>query len=130
VEGIQGTDHLEHVDLFTQFMIDPVAFQDFMKDNFDHVCTSLFMYQIQPFGRKFTCCVVHIDPAVKGKGNHETVCGLQSISEMVGNSIFKIIGNACDGDCCFSGLQTEFCKTWELQYRVSEFAKKVTSDGI
>jgi hypothetical protein len=130
VEGIQATDHLEHVDLFTQFMIDPVAFQDFVKDNFDHVCTSLFVYQIRPFNRKLTGCVVHVDPAVNGKGNHETVRGSQSISEIVGNSIFKIIGYDCNGDCCFSGLQTEFCKTWELQYRVSGFAKKVTSDAI
>jgi hypothetical protein len=130
VEGIQATDDLEYVDLFTQFMIDPVAFQDFVKDNFDHVCTSLFVYHIQPFNRKLTCCVVHIDPAANGKGNHETVHGLQPISEIVGNSIFKIIGDACNADCCFSGLQTEFCKTWELQDRVSGFAKKVTSDAI
>jgi hypothetical protein len=31
VEGIQGTDHLEHRDLFIQFMINPVAFQVFVK---------------------------------------------------------------------------------------------------
>jgi hypothetical protein len=32
MEGIQGTDHLGHVDLLTQFMIDPVAFQDFVTE--------------------------------------------------------------------------------------------------
>jgi hypothetical protein len=130
VEGIQATDHLEYVYLFAQFMIDPVAFQDFVKDNFDHACTSLFVYQIQPFDRKLTCCVVHIDPAVKGKENRETVRGLQSISEIVGNPIFKIIGDAFNGNSCLNGLQTEFCKTWELQYRVSGFGKMATSDAI
>jgi hypothetical protein len=130
MEVIRGTDYLEHVDLFTGFMIDPLAFQDFVKDNFDHACTSLFVYQIQPFDLKLTCCVAHIDPAVNGKGNYETVRGLQSISKIVGNSIFKIIGDACNGDSCFSGLQVEFCKTWELQYRVSGFTRMVTSEAI
>jgi hypothetical protein len=60
VEGIQGTDHLEHGDLSTQFMIDPVAFQDFVKENFDQAYISLFRYQIQPLDRKLTCCVVHV----------------------------------------------------------------------
>jgi hypothetical protein len=31
VKSIQGTDYLEYVDLFTQLMIDPVVFQDFVK---------------------------------------------------------------------------------------------------
>jgi hypothetical protein len=70
------------------------------------------------------------DPAVNGKGNHETIVGLQSISERVGNSIFKTIGYAFNGDSCFSGFQTEFRKRWERQYRVSGFAKMVTSDAL
>jgi hypothetical protein len=111
-------------------MIDPVAFQDFVKENFDHPCTSLFVYQIQSLDRKFTCCLVHVDPEVNGKGNHKTVTGLQSISERAGNSICKIISYTFDGHSCFSGLRTEFRNTWELQYCVSGFAKKVTSDAI
>jgi hypothetical protein len=111
MEGIQGTDHLEHENLSTQFMIDPAAFQDFVKENFDQAYTSLFVYQIQRLDRKLTYCVVYANPAVNGKGNRETIVGLQSILEMVGSSIFKTIGYAFDGDSCFSGLQTEFRKT-------------------
>jgi hypothetical protein len=130
VESIQGTDHVEYMDLCDHFMIDPVAFQDFVKDNFDHAYTSLSVYQIQPFDCKLTCCIVHIDPAANGKENYETVVGLQSISEIAGSSISKIIGYIFDGDSHFSGLHIECRETWDLQYRVSGFAKMVTSDAL
>jgi hypothetical protein len=45
VEGIQGTDQLERVDLYAQLLTDPVAFQDFVKENINHADTSLFVYQ-------------------------------------------------------------------------------------
>jgi hypothetical protein len=44
VEGIDGIDHLESSDLFTQFVLDPDAFREFLAKPFDRAYTSLFVY--------------------------------------------------------------------------------------
>jgi hypothetical protein len=46
-EGVNGIDHLESPDLFTQFVLDPDAFRRFLMEHFDRACTYLFVYQIR-----------------------------------------------------------------------------------
>jgi hypothetical protein len=43
-EAVDGIDHIESADLFTQFVLDPDAFRGFLAEHFDRAYTSLFVY--------------------------------------------------------------------------------------
>jgi hypothetical protein len=67
VNGIQGMDYLQCTCLFSLFLLEQLAFQDFLRETFDRTYSLLFVYQIQSFNPEFPRCVVHIAPAVQGK---------------------------------------------------------------
>jgi hypothetical protein len=73
VQGLEGIDHLDAPDIFSQFALNPTAFRDFITQHFDRAYSSLFVYQIQPLDPKLTCCVIHATAAINGKGNESTV---------------------------------------------------------
>jgi hypothetical protein len=45
VDDIQGIDHLQFIDLFSYLLLEPSACQDFLSENFDRPCASLFVYR-------------------------------------------------------------------------------------
>jgi hypothetical protein len=45
MEGLEGFAQLEAPDIFSQFVLIPCAFRDFMMEHFEQAYSSLFVYQ-------------------------------------------------------------------------------------
>jgi hypothetical protein len=108
VEGLDGIHQLDARDIFTQFVLNPYAFRDFVTQYFDRVYFSIFVYQIQPINPRFTCCLVHATAAISGKENEGTVVMLEAIAEKLRNASFTVLGYAFDSDSCFNSLHNGF----------------------
>jgi hypothetical protein len=123
MEDFDEIHQLEASDIFTQFVLNPCAFRDFVVQHFDRAYSSLFVDQIQPLDPKFTCCV-HATTAINGNENGSTVTMLKIIAEKLPETPFSLLGCAFDGDSCFDSLHDDFQNAWEKQLssgRLSSF---------
>jgi hypothetical protein len=111
VEGFDGIHQLEAPDIFTQFVLNPHGFRDFVAQHFDQVYLSLFVSQIQPLDPRFTCCVVHATGAING--NENTVTILEIIAERLRETPFSLLRYAFDSDFCFNSPHDGFRNVWE-----------------
>jgi hypothetical protein len=83
VDGLKDLTHLDNPDLLTQFLADPAAFSEFLRQHWDSTDTALFVFQIQPLHPNLTCCIVHVMPAVSGKENNEMVERLHAVKSLL-----------------------------------------------
>jgi hypothetical protein len=110
--SIYSMNHLQSPDLFREFVLDHLAFRDFLAQQWDDAYSSSFVDQVEPIAARLTCCLVYIVPVVNGKGNHVTVATLRSIAETLERRVFKILGYPFDGDSCFNALHDAFQASW------------------
>jgi hypothetical protein len=62
-----------------------------------------------------TCCVLHVMPAVSGKGNNETVERFHALKSMLADRFeFLVRGFGFDGNSCFNAVHTEFYHVWTM----------------
>jgi hypothetical protein len=115
IESIEDFAKLTSPGHFTQFVLHPRKFQEFIQQHGDAVYSSLFVYQVQPLSPEFTCCAVHIANARNGKGNQQTVEKLEEITEILDAKGFQVIGSAFDGDSCLNQLHCQFQQHWNIQ---------------
>jgi hypothetical protein len=113
MEGLDRIHHLDAPDIFTQFILNPCAFRDFVLSHFDRAYSLLFVYQIQPINPRFTCRLVHATSAINGKGNEGTVMTLEAIAAKLRDASFPVLGYAFDGDSYFNSLHDGFENAWE-----------------
>jgi hypothetical protein len=113
VEGLDGIHQLEAPDTFAQFVLNACGFRNFVAQHFDHVYSSLFLYQIQPLYPRFTCYEVHAAAAINGKGNESTVTMREIMTEKLRVAPFSLLGYGFDGDSCFNSLHNCFQNAWE-----------------
>jgi hypothetical protein len=115
VDGLKDLTDLDSPDLLTQFLSDPAAFSAFLREHWDSTYTALFVFQIQPLRPDLTCCVVHVIPAVSGRGNNETVEILHAGKSMLADRFgFLVRGFGFDGDSCLNAVHTELHHVWTM----------------
>jgi hypothetical protein len=121
-------DCLENPDLFSQFVINPEAFIQFLKKHWDKVYTSLFVYQLRPVNPNLPCAILHIIPALHGKATAQVIEKLLQLREILTQDLqFSVGGLAFDGNSMFSSLHTEFEDNW-TQHVSIENPKLTLSD--
>jgi hypothetical protein len=98
VDSLKDLTHLDNPDLLTQFLADPAAFSAVLREYWHSSYTVLFAFQIQALHPNRTCCVVHVMPAVSGKGDNETVEGLHAAKSMLAGGFgFLVRGSTLTG---------------------------------
>jgi hypothetical protein len=105
---LEQLEQLEPPDIFSQFVLNPCAFRDFVMEHFEQVYCSLFVYQVQPVDPRLTCCLDHATTAIHGKGNESTIIALGAIATQLRQSLFTVFGYAFDGDSCLNRLHDDF----------------------
>jgi hypothetical protein len=83
VEGIEGLNCLESPDLFSQFVLNPLLFHDFVVTHWNKAYSTLFVFQVQPISHQFTCCAVRVIQAVNGKETPEIVRKLEQTKDLL-----------------------------------------------
>jgi hypothetical protein len=117
IEYLNQTNEIE-VDLFDKLMGQPQAFAAFLKQHWTDACSALFVFQIQPIDSSFHCSVIHIVPAVHGKGNSEIVSQHFKLKDTLQKRFtLDACGLAFDGDSCFNAICRDFYRTWIQQMR-------------
>jgi hypothetical protein len=114
IHGLKDQVRLDDQDLFDTFLKHPPEFAQFLSDHWDQAYSSLFVYHIQPVNPRLPCAVIHVVPAVNGKGNPKTV-GQLSRLEFRLKTAFRIpvVGVAFDGDSAFNQIHTLFASDWK-----------------
>jgi hypothetical protein len=89
-----------------------------LKQHWADAYSTLFVFQIQPIDSSFHCSVIHIVPAVHGKGNSEIVSRLFELKDTLQKRFtLDACGLAFDGDSCFIATRRDFYRTWIHQMR-------------
>jgi hypothetical protein len=81
VEGVEGFAQLEAPDIFSQFVLNPCAFRDFVMERFEQTYSSLFVYQVEPVARlvNLTAPSIRLFPRISlipFRIHHSRVCML------------------------------------------------------
>jgi hypothetical protein len=115
IEEIKNINNLTSPDIFTQFVVHPIKFHEFICQHWDATCLSLFVYQLQALTPDLACCAANVVKATNGKRNDRTVGKLEEIAEILDLKGFRIIGYAFDGNSCFSRLHSELEQHWNIE---------------
>jgi hypothetical protein len=98
IEGLNRTNEIE-VDLFDKLMGQSQASAPFLKLHWADAYSARFVFQIQPIDPSFYCSVIHIAPAVHGKGNSEIVSRLFELKDTLQKRFTLVVcGLAFGGD--------------------------------
>lgn len=111
IEGIEGCSS---TDLFMHFSQNPDAFAAFLHENWDKTYSAAFAFQLQPLNPKNNNLLLHIQPDTNGKADHEQVCTLNHIRDIVKNQKIVIKGFAFDGDNAYSQLHIDYFNSYCL----------------
>jgi hypothetical protein len=94
---------------FSQFVLNPCAFRDFLMEHFEQAYSSLFLYQVQPVELRLTCCLVHTTVAINGKRNESTIFALRAIVTQLRESLLcYTLYKAADTRCIEYTLRTHY----------------------
>jgi hypothetical protein len=70
IEWSEEVNNLTSPDIFTQFVVHPVKFHEFIFQHWNAAYSSLFVYPLQLLTPELACCAVHVVKATNGKGNN------------------------------------------------------------
>jgi hypothetical protein len=85
----------------------------FLEEHWADAYSSLFVFQIQPTNPDLPCGIIHVIPALNGKGTINIVKMLFHLKELLENHFqFRVCGLAFDGDSCFNEMHERFQQTW------------------
>jgi hypothetical protein len=75
---MEGLDNFPEFDpsLFETFLGQPQAFVSFLQQHWDAAYSGLFVFQLQPLHSNLQCGIIHIVPAIQGKGTEVIVARL------------------------------------------------------
>jgi hypothetical protein len=90
IQGIDELDHSEASDIFTEFALNLLVFQDFVTEHFDRAYPSPFVYQIQPIAPRFRYYLVHNTASINGKENANTIAIETAIAAKLSSTFFPI----------------------------------------
>jgi hypothetical protein len=131
MESLNRTNEIE-VELFDKLMGQPQDFAAFLKHRWAGTYSALFVFQIQPIDPSFHCSVIHIVPAIHGKGNSEIVSRLFELKNTLQERFaLDVCGPAFDGDWCFNATHHNFYRIWIQQMRddVPSFPLLISDPG-
>jgi hypothetical protein len=116
VEGLEGFAQLETPYIFSQSVLNPCAFRDFVMEYLEQAYSSLFVYQAQPVDPRLTCRLVHATAVINKKGNESTIVALAAIATQLRDILFIVLGYVFYGDSCFNRLHDGFQDALEGQF--------------
>jgi hypothetical protein len=112
---IDGLNEINDIDpdLFDKLVGQPQAFATFLREHWTHAYSSLFVFQIQPLDPRLHCGIIHVLPAINGKGTSEIVSRLFDLRKLLQTEFhMDVCGVAFDGDSCFNTTHQNYSQTW------------------
>jgi hypothetical protein len=99
VHGLKNVTRLDDQDLFTHFRQHPPEFTPFLPNHWDQAYSAMVVYHIQRVDPALPCSVIHVAPAVNGKGTQRTGHQLARLVGILRTQFnFPVAGVAFDGD--------------------------------